>query len=920
MACAAPAWPPLVGSTSSDLLTARTVTDTVVTVEAKFYTIEITMPELSRHSVFLRFAHHHIAVLPSLDSLSQSMISMTRFPVLRSILTLGMLASAAHAQITPHPIMFVTQVSHVREFSVTSVFGNHLSEPTAAPRGGDLWIRYTDGTLKNLTALAGFGVAGEFQGLAGIAVRDPAMHWDGKKAVFSMLVGGPSVQYQYPFPGLWQIYEVTGLGENETPVITRVPNQPAQYNNITPCYGTDDRLIFTSDRPFNGQTHLYPQLDEYEEAPTNSGLWSLDPVTGDLFLMQHMPSGSFTPIIDSFGRVLYTRWDHLIRDQQADDDNEAMLANTDLTYGTFNYSDESATATALFGIRREVFPEKRQEEGNVEGLAFNFFLPWMIQEDGHEEETLNHLGRHELLNYFARSFTDDPNVDYFYNPGVSANPNRIVSCLQMKEDPTTPGRYIATEAQEFGTHASGRLFTLNAAPSVNPEDTVITWLTNPNTSETDPVSNPTGHFRDPLPLSDGGLVAVHTQDAREEDNQGGATRYDFRLRQMTFTGGYWVPGPFLTSGFSKTVSWWSPDAYVTLSGALWELQPIEVRARQRPARRCLEVPALEVAAFAQAGVPIATMKRWLRENDTALVVVRNATTRDRADKQQPFNLRVPGGVQSIGSPGKVYDISHLQFYQGDMIRGTGLRTALDTPREGRRALARPMHATSAELPPNPTGPAGSVKLSLDGSAAAFVPARRAMSWQLTDPAGAPVVRERFWVSFQPGEVRSCTSCHGLNQHDQANATTPTNVPTALTELLEHWKSLHPAESLADPYQTWAAGLADPSPAADPDGNGQPNLIDYALPTRPVLSGQSQVSFTFARRVTATDVNYVVQTSPDLLNWSDMARYGPDGDTVTPSIATELSRSIGAGLETITLSPLQPMSQSPEQFYRVKVKP
>ena len=33
--------------------------------------------------------------------------------------------------------------------------------------------------------------------------------------------------------------------------------------------------------------HLYPPLDEYELAPTNSGIWSLDPTTGDLFTRIH---------------------------------------------------------------------------------------------------------------------------------------------------------------------------------------------------------------------------------------------------------------------------------------------------------------------------------------------------------------------------------------------------------------------------------------------------------------------------------------------------------------------------------------------------------------------------------------------------------------------------------------------------------
>ncbi len=46
----------------------------------------------------------------------------------------------------------------------------------------------------------------------------------------------------------------------DTPVITRVPNQPAAYNNVSPTYGTDDRILFTSDRPRGGEAHLYPQL------------------------------------------------------------------------------------------------------------------------------------------------------------------------------------------------------------------------------------------------------------------------------------------------------------------------------------------------------------------------------------------------------------------------------------------------------------------------------------------------------------------------------------------------------------------------------------------------------------------------------------------------------------------------------------
>jgi hypothetical protein len=157
------------------------------------------------------------------------------------------------------PILFVTQVPVPGDFTtVASTFGNHLASVAEAPRGGDLWIRYPDGTAKNLTRAAGLGNGG-MQSAASIAVREPSVYWSGTKGLFSMVIGAPSQQYVWE-TYYWQIYEVTGLGENETPVIRKIPNQPANYNNVSPFYGTDDRILFTSDRPRSGERHLYPQL------------------------------------------------------------------------------------------------------------------------------------------------------------------------------------------------------------------------------------------------------------------------------------------------------------------------------------------------------------------------------------------------------------------------------------------------------------------------------------------------------------------------------------------------------------------------------------------------------------------------------------------------------------------------------------
>jgi len=72
--------------------------------------------------------------------------------------------------------------------------------------------------------------------------------------------------------------------------------------------------------------------------------------------------------------------------------------------------------------------------------------------------------------------------------------------------------------------------------------------------------------------------------------------------------------------------------------------------------------------------------------------------------------------------------------------------------------------------------------------AAFVPARRALTWQLTDAGGQGVVRERYWLTFQPGEIRMCTSCHGPNSRDQEGKSVPANQPEALRSLLRFWKA------------------------------------------------------------------------------------------------------------------------------------
>ena len=724
---------------------------------------------------------------------------MRSSPIVFIVLSLGLALLPAfpcnlraQASTTPYPILFVTQVPVPADFTtIGSTFGNHRATMGAVFRGGDLMIRYPNGALRNLTAEAGFGQVGH-QGAQAIAVRDPCVHFSGNKAVFSMVVGAPTQQYAVQ-SFYWQLYEVTGLGVGQTAVITRVPYQPEACNNVAPIYASDDRIIFASDRSRTGEAHL-KQLDEYETAPTVSGLFSLNPYAGDLFMMTHSPSGDFTPLLDSFGRVVFTRWDHLQRDQQADAD--ALGGGS---YGTFNYSSEAVNATPL-SDRTEVFPEPRPYRAdllqgtNLRGHRFNHFFPWMMHQDGTELETLNHIGRHELHNYFDKSINGDSNVVEFIAASSGRwNSKSIENMLHIAERPDAAGTYVAVNPPEFSTHSGGQLVQMTLPPGANPDQMQAVWITHPETAgySNNATSNHSGLYRDPLPLSDGRLVAVHTSQTVADSNLGTnaapISRYDFRLKLLDTSGLYAVAGAPLTAGIQKTLTWWSPDILVTYSGPLWELNPVEVRARPRPPAPFTPLPQQELMAFVQAGVDVQAFRAWLHRHGLAVIVSRNVTLRDSHDRQQPSNLRIAGtATQSAAGPGMMYDVSHMQIFQGDLLRGIG---GQNSPKPGRRVLAQPLHETTVVNPPALGAPAGSVTLGADGSMAAIVPARRALSWQLVAPSGEPVVRERYWLDFQPGEIRSCTTCHGLNTASQIAGGVPTNVPQALVQLLDHWETL-----------------------------------------------------------------------------------------------------------------------------------
>src|SRR5882672_3299293 len=554
-----------------------------------------------------------------------------------AVLTVWFALSAQALSLT-NPIVFVTQPPIPRELnssvsntflSVVAIFCNHLPDTAHAGRGGDLWLMTTNQGLVNLTRKGGFGASGVQHGV-GIDVRDPTVHWSGKKVLFSMVVGAPTNSSDTT-SFFWQLYEVTNLdaviaNTNTTPAIVRVANQPTNFNNVTPTYATDDRIIFMSDKPFGDQPYLYPQLDEYKGAPTISGTYSLDPVTGDLKMVQHTPSGAFNPFIDSFGRLIMTRWDHLSQDPNATNDRIGKGTN-----GSFNFIFETAGSPTQSTNIIESFPEPRKFDTNytaqlgVNGNDFNIFLPWALDQDGGNEEVLNHVGRHELFSTLAQSFVGDTNLVTFTNlaqriaSGVlTANTNFFSSFFQITEDPRTNGLYWGVAAQDIsifgGAHAGGQILTFSGGAGVNPTNMIVSNIT-PTNGAAGP--NAFGLYRNPLPMSDGLLIAAFTAtptsfnfgwDTNTGTVSAPVSQYHFRLYTLTSSGALFTTNQLLTPGIATASIYWDGPTLVTNSATMWELQPVEVRSRFIPTPVKTGVAGIEQQVFADENVDLPTFQ------------------------------------------------------------------------------------------------------------------------------------------------------------------------------------------------------------------------------------------------------------------------------------------------------------------------
>jgi hypothetical protein len=592
--------------------------------------------------------------------------------------------------------------------------------------------------------------------------------------------------------------------------------------------------------------------------------------------------------------------------------------------GSGNFADESASSAFTLGLpygqgaHLDFFPEPRNADkktlalewnNSVNGVTTNIFMPWMINLDGSGSEILNHVGRHEVTGGVKRSFTTDNNlVDLLaaVAPGYGGlvAHNFFNNFFWAREDPLHAGTFFGTDSVDLGTHGAGQIVKLtNAGANVNPDTMQVGYVTSSVTGATkpqnipivrvgmnvtqppspfNPLTTPETLYRTPLPLADGGLVASAATGIDQTDwNRGTvaqpSTPWNFRIKSLKLQSGTYVPDVTLTNGLTITTSYFIPGLAqpVTFNNvAAWELDPVEIVARTAPAPATSSIDPIEAGVFAANGVDVPTFQKYLVQQNAALSISRNVTKRDLHDRQQPFNLKIAWSNTQTTAPSPnhtpVYNVAWVQFLQADLRRAYLLGGAL--PAEGRRVMATPLHDTMAENVATAGAPAGSVRLGDDGSFAAILPAEKAMTWHLLDNDAAKTseVKERFWVTFKKGEIRTCANCHGINTSDQSGSvanpiTKPTNPPQALAALLQNWKAKYPAGTM----QHASPALTLPKSS----GSAVLNVTRTGGSTGPV-----SVDFTTVNGTATAGIDYA--TAAGTLSW-------PDGDVTTKAITVSL---------------------------------
>lgn len=134
-------------------------------------------------------------------------------------------------------------------------------------------------------------------------------------------------------------------------------------------------------------------------------------------------------------------------------------------------------------------------------------------------------------------------------------------------------------------------------------------------------------------------------------------------------------------------------------------------------------------------------------------------------------------------------------------------------------------------------------------------------------------------------------------------------------------------------ESWLASInwasSDNGWSADPDGDGIPNLLEYALGGNPLLpsisilpkatSQGSRLTFAFVRNLAAMDLTYTVEASDALPGWSGLAQAENGGNFINLGGAYSVSESSPVnGETTVIVTDRVSTADQAKRFLRLKV--
>ena len=210
--------------------------------------------------------------------------------------------------------------------------------------------------------------------------------------------------------------------------------------------------------------------------------------------------------------------------------------------------------------------------------------------------------------------------------------------------------------------------------------------------------------------------------------------------------------------------------------------------------------------------------------------------------------------------------------------------------------------TAPYTQPNPAGEASFVVRDLRESTGGYVTAKTQSGYSNgTTAVGLPV--RDFLIERVPGPLTYAAPADYAGSYAARLVdVTGTSLPATAVRLAD--TPYGQPVTIPQDYATWAAGYgsAADDPTSDPDGDGCPNLLEYAFGTSPLTANPTQPTtchvaggqcvLRFTRPKWVTGITYTLQRSNDLLSWTQ-ADSQPTVESATATSET-LAATVTAG--------------------------